>query len=55
LIVQAIAIALLVVGLLLFAAALAILFPYIQREARADAETIRAARLKPTKTDHDIN
>lgn len=51
---EVIAIVLMVVAFLLFAVALAILFPYLQREARADAETIQATRLQSTKPDHDL-
>jgi hypothetical protein len=46
-------IALLVIGVILFAVAIAILFPHLQREARADAAEIQALRLKATEPEHD--
>jgi hypothetical protein len=51
---EVIAIVLMVVGFLLFAVALVILFPYLQLERRADAETIQVVRLQSTKQDHDL-
>jgi hypothetical protein len=55
LILETIAMVLLGVALILFVVAIAILFPFLQREARADAEAIRAARLRSTTIDHDTD
>ena len=51
---ETIAIAIMALGFLLLIVSVAILYPMLRRERQADAETIRAARLEPKRTDLEV-